>query len=82
MAAWIGLDFGGTNLRAALVEPGSGTLYDTYPAGDPAFEGPHGVMDAMARLVQTSDLSSQPGADDIAGIGIGCPASVDLARGC
>jgi glucokinase len=38
-------------------------------------------MDAMARLVQTVIVQANLKRSDIAGIGIGCPASVDLARG-
>jgi glucokinase len=81
MSVWIGLDFGGTNLRAALVEPGSGLLSTPARMETPALEGPHAVMDAMARLIQTVIAQANLQSREIAGIGIGCPASVDLARG-
>lgn len=81
MTAWLGLDFGGTNLRAALVEPESGGLSHVIRVRTPAMEGPYAVMAAMVDLIHqvTNQAGLKP--DEVNGVGIGCPASVDLKRG-
>lgn len=81
MTAWLGIDFGGTNLRAALVDPDSGALSGVVRAPTPAMLGPEAVMDAMAGLVEAVLAQEHLERSAVAGIGIGCPASVDLARG-
>jgi glucokinase len=81
MAYWLGLDFGGTNLRAALVEPASGTLSTIIRQPTPALDGPYRVMEAISGLINQVITTAGLESHEIAGVGIGCPASVDLGRG-
>jgi glucokinase len=72
----VGVDLGGTNIKAALVSR-SGGLVRQETHETEAHLGPERVVDNIARLVQelTRGLSG-----DIAGIGIGAPGAIDLAR--
>jgi glucokinase len=76
---YIGLDFGGTNLKAGLVHQLTGevTLLSSRPTA--AHEGPEGVMKRMALLIE--NIIDQVGRDKLGGIGIGVPGIVDLTTG-
>jgi glucokinase len=72
----IGVDLGGTNLRAALVDRDKGILRQSA-VQTPATLGADRVLDAMAELVE--QLSRQADAE-IAGIGIGAPGAINWER--
>ena len=78
---WIGVDFGGSNLRAAVVNLENGSLSHALRAATPALEGPLAVMDRIASLIDETIQSSGLPRSDFAGVGIGCPASMDMAHG-
>jgi glucokinase len=78
---WIGVDFGGTNLRAAVVELEQGSLRQIERTETLAIEGPRSVMKRLAGLVEKVITASDIPREKFAGVGIGCPASMDMARG-
>ncbi|MDR3572796.1 MAG: ROK family protein [Anaerolineaceae bacterium] len=76
---YIGLDFGGTNLKAGLVFQQNGEVKNISSVPTASHEGPEGVMKRMATLIETS--LDQVDRDEIGGIGIGVPGVIDLANG-
>lgn len=72
----IGIDLGGTNLKAALVERGAGILHrQTLPT--PALVGSDAVLERIAELVRSlSARASEP----IVGVGIGSPGTINWER--
>ena len=80
MTTLLGVDFGGTWLRAAAVDPHSGQVSGLLKSPTPSREGPAAVivaLVAMARQVQ----AACPAVDPPMAVGIGCPAFVDLDHG-
>lgn len=73
----VGIDLGGTNLKAALVERGEGLLkQQTIPTE--ADKGPEHVLDRVATLINDLWASSPDGT--IAGVGVGSPGTIDWER--
>ena len=81
MTLAIGIDLGGTNLRAAVVDTLSGKLIAAQKVPTPSRAGAQAVIDAMTALAHRVIALSAVQADDIAGVGIGIPGLVDLDRG-
>jgi glucokinase len=73
----IGIDLGGTHLRAALIEHGKGFLEQAQTDTE-ADGGPARVLDRMADLVRQV-LRAVPGGD-VAGLGVGAPGAIDWKR--
>ncbi len=73
----IGVDLGGTNIKAAIVSEDSGLMH-TLESETGADNGPTHVIDRIGVLV--SDLVAYADGDGktVAGIGIGAPGAVDL----
>ncbi len=80
IVSYLGFDFGGTTLRAAVVDIASGQMSAILREETPALAGPERVLETIARLAQRS-LQHIAQAASVAAIGIGCPAYVDLAAG-
>ncbi|HMN62826.1 MAG TPA: ROK family protein [Anaerolinea sp.] len=80
MTAILGIDFGGTSLRAAVVDPLTGQVGRLFRAATPAREGPQAVINVITDLALQALATCAP---DVAprAAGIGCPAFVDLERG-
>lgn len=74
----IGIDLGGTGVKAALVERGEGALAQTSRPTE-ADKGPEHVIDTIAELVEAM-WAEAPDGDRVVGIGIGAPGNIDLAR--
>jgi glucokinase len=74
----IGIDLGGTNLRAAAIDQ-SGKMLAKVSGSTPMGAGPEPVVDDMARSVET--LRTQFGRDALAGIGAGVPGNIDMEKG-
>jgi glucokinase len=74
----IGIDLGGTNLRAAAIEE-SGVILDKLSGKTEVQEGPQAVLADMAEAVD--QLRARHGADGLAGIGAGVPGNIDMAAG-
>ncbi len=74
----IGLDLGGTNLRAAAIDR-SGKLLDRI-AGKTAYSaGREAIVHDMVESI--AELRSRVGAAGLAGIGIGVPGFINMASG-
>lgn len=73
----VGIDLGGTNLKAALVHREEGIVEATHRRTD-AEEGPEHIMDCMATLAEHL-IDSAP-SSSIAGIGIGSPGAINWER--
>ncbi len=71
----VGIDLGGTNIRAALVSPDGAILGATRTTTD-VHEGYAAVVERMAKLV--AELNS---AADVTAIGVGSPGAIDFERG-
>jgi glucokinase len=73
----IGIDLGGTNLKAGLVHPEDGLLETTRRRTN-ADKGPDHVLDAVATL--SNHLIDSAPSSTIAGIGIGSPGAINWER--
>lgn len=82
MKEWyIGCDLGGTNLRAALVNVTNGSVRHAISTPTLSREGPNAVIQRMIDLFHRIIKESGISLDDIGGIGIGVPGTVDMERG-
>jgi len=81
MRRFIGVDLGGTHLRAALVDTETGTMSSLRRAATPASQGPQAVMTELAALILAVMADSQLPKAEIGGVGIGIPGLVDLEAG-
>lgn len=72
----VGIDLGGTNIKAALVSRSTGLVVDRSSETEAHF-GPERILDNIARLVD--DLARQS-PEPVSGIGIGSPGTIDLGR--
>ncbi|MEI9811942.1 MAG: ROK family protein [Acidobacteriota bacterium] len=74
----IGIDLGGTNLRAAACSQ-DGTLLKKIAGSTPVLAGPEAVI---ADMVEAADaLRAEFGPDGLAGIGAGVPGNIDMKTG-
>lgn len=74
MKHYIGIDLGGTNIAAGIVnDEGRIILSDSIPTPKTGTE----IMEAILNLVKTLTAKSE----NISGIGIGCPGTVDNEHG-
>ena len=81
LVAVAGVDIGGTNIKVALVDPGSGRLVERQSFKTMAERGPEAVVRDLARSLQ--ELNRQAGARGfrIAGVGVGCAGIIDSREG-
>ena len=75
----VGVDLGGTNLRAAVVDVESGQVVSDIRGPTLAAEGPAAVIGRMASIVQRAIAASGYPANAMAAIGIGVPGLYDPA---
>jgi glucokinase len=78
---YIGCDLGGTNLRAGIVDSGSGQVSHLLLTPTLAREGHDAVMARMAALIEEVIAAGGFSKSEIGGIGIGAPGVLDLERG-
>jgi len=82
MKQWfLGCDLGGTNLRAALVNVLDGSVHHSASVPTLAREGPEAVIQRMIDLFHSIIEKSQLSLEEIGGIGIGVPGTVDIEQG-
>lgn len=81
MKKFIGIDLGGTNLRAAVVDIQEGEVLHHNSVPTFAREGHDAVMERMGDLVFQVINETGGEKEDIGGIGIGVPGMLDLERG-
>jgi glucokinase len=74
----IGLDLGGTNLRAAAVDR-SGKMLDKVSGRTQYSEGREAIVSDMVEAIET--MRDRIGTENLAGIGIGVPGFISLSEG-
>lgn len=75
----IGVDLGGTNLRAALADE-RGAIYDQVRTTTDADEGPDAVIEKIVACIKRVHAALPAGAE-LAGVGIGSPGPLDPHNG-
>lgn len=78
---FIGIDLGGTNIKAALVNTETGEITGASSTPTLAQEGHDAVIARMAELAETVTAAVGLTKADIGGIGIGIPGLLDLEHG-
>lgn len=80
MSHYIGIDFGGTNLRAAIADTDTGQIFHQQKRPTLANEGQEAVIGRIVEL--TRELIHTSGAaGSIKGVGIGVPGTPDIDTG-
>ena len=77
MSHYIGIDLGGTNLRAAIADADTGQIFHQRKRPTLAAEGQEAVIARIVELIR--DLSELNG--EIRGVGIGVPGTPDIEAG-
>ncbi len=78
---FVGCDLGGTNVRAALVDTVTGEISNQTMIPTMAREGHEAVMKRIADLVRQVIQKSGMAFDQIGGVSIGMPGTVDMDNG-
>jgi glucokinase len=81
MSLYIGIDLGGTNLRAAIADTDTGQIFHQRKRPTLAAEGQEAVIGRIVQLI--SELCEESGASarTIKGVGIGVPGTPDIETG-
>src|SRR5215470_2130753 len=78
---FIGIDLGGTNIKAALVNTETGEIAATRSTPTRAREGHDAVIAEMAVLAEEIISASSLSKAEVGGVGIGIPGALDLDHG-
>ena len=81
MTYFIGVDLGGTNLRAALIDPASGERLVMRKMATPNRAGPAAVIACVSQLIDEVIVVGHVSRGGIGGAGVGIPGLVDMERG-
>jgi glucokinase len=81
MSIYVGCDLGGTNIKVGLVDVEDGSIIEVQSAPTMAREGHGAVMARMADLIDKVIVDSGVPRNEIGGVGIGVPGSLDLEKG-
>jgi glucokinase len=81
MNLYIGVDLGGTNLRAAIVDTDTGQIFHQRKCPTLATEGQEAVIVRIVQLIKELTQESGEPAWTIKGVGIGVPGTPDLDTG-
>ena len=79
MSHYIGVDLGGTNLRAAIADTDTGQIFHQRKCPTLAAEGQGAVIERIIQLIE--DLRQADPDCDIQGVGIGVPGTPDIDTG-
>ena len=80
MKFYIGVDLGGTNVRALLVDE-NGQTYSEVKESTEKENGVDYVCSKISRMIRTLDYDACNGFENVEGIGIGVPGPVDTVKG-
>jgi glucokinase len=81
MSRYIGIDLGGTNLRAAIADTDTGQIFHQRKCPTLANEGQHAVIQRIVQLIrELAEENNEPGCE-IKGVGIGVPGTPDIDSG-
>lgn len=78
MKVYAGVDLGGTNIKAGLVDVEKGNLLISDSVPTQSHLGPESVLSRMAKLVKKLISQSGFGDNEIGGLGISAPGIIDL----
>ncbi|HKX32272.1 MAG TPA: ROK family protein [Blastocatellia bacterium] len=78
---YIGIDLGGTNIKAALVNTDTGQVTDVRSTPTNSRDGHTAVIAQMAELVEEIIAASRLPREKIGGVGMGVPGLLDLEKG-
>jgi glucokinase len=81
MKLYAGVDLGGTNLRAAVVDASSGRVIAQRRCPTLAHEGQAAVIERMTELVKAVAAESGQAPGQLGGLGVGVPGTPDLDAG-
>jgi glucokinase len=81
MNCYIGIDMGGTNLRAAVADTETGQIFHQRKCPTLAAEGQDAVIQRIVQLVRELIQTDGKYATEIKGIGIGVPGTPDIDTG-
>lgn len=81
LTKYIGVDLGGTHLRAAVVDVSTGQVIDLIMVPTLAREGHEAVIPRMAELIESVIQGSGTPKAEVGGVGIGVPGKLDLEQG-
>lgn len=81
MAKFIGLDLGGTNIKAGIVDLDTGEIIGQKTIPTAARKGHVAVMERMADLILSLTADNGLKITDIGAVGIGLPGRLDLEKG-
>ena len=81
MSHYIGIDLGGTNLRAAIADTDTGEIFHQRKCPTLAAEGQEAVIQRIVQLIQELGEVGRGTACDIKGVGIGVPGTPDIDTG-
>ena len=81
MNKFVGVDLGGTHLRAAMIDIDTGKLTDLKQVSTEAREGHEAVINRMGDLINDVIAANGVSPSQVGGIGIGVPGLLDLERG-
>ncbi len=76
----IGVDLGGTNIKAGLVSP-EGEVQERHSIPTRAEEGPKAVASRICRAARETLQRAECSARAVEGIGVGSPGTIDLENG-
>src|SRR5688572_877146 len=81
MNHYIGIDLGGTNLRAAIADTNTGQVFHQRKFPTLAAEGQEAVIQRIVRLIRELTQANGSNAHPIKGVGIGVPGTPDIDTG-
>jgi glucokinase len=81
MNHYIGIDLGGTNLRAAIVDTATGQIFQPRKWPTLAAEGQEAVIQRIVQLIRELRQANGKSSDVISGVGIGVPGTPDIETG-
>jgi glucokinase len=81
MNHYIGIDLGGTNLRAAVVDTETGYTYHQRKCPTLASEGQEAVIQRIVQLIRELIQANGRSAEKVKGVGIGVPGTPDIDTG-
>jgi glucokinase len=81
MALFIGIDLGGTNIKAGLVDLGRGKVEAVQSIPTYARDGHDAVMVRIADLIEGIITSQGLSKAQVGGVGIGVPGKLDIEKG-
>lgn len=81
MKLFVGVDLGGTNIKAGIVDIDTGKVIYSQSVPTLAREGPDAVMARMAELVLAAIQASGQERSRVKGLGITAPGLLDLEKG-